>query len=292
MIILSNGHSFEFMAASGALGFDGKGWPWEQPLRWMRFLRPELFTIVIKSLTLKPRRGNLRWYAPWRCVRLLKEGAVNAVGLTNPGIDAWVKKTYPVIEKSPWNFIASIAGDNLQEYMEMTLRLKGCAKLKGLEINASCPNTSGELQQNAQSVIDTAQALKYVAPWPLILKLSYTHDYVKIARALENVVEAVSINSVPWPAAYPNKKSPLARLGGGGVSGKIARKYTWKMAEELARETTLPVIGAGVWEYEDIGKLFGLGARAAAFGSVFLRYPWRPTAFVRRWQSQKNRQSV
>ncbi|OGQ48294.1 MAG: hypothetical protein A3H42_05650 [Deltaproteobacteria bacterium RIFCSPLOWO2_02_FULL_46_8] len=290
MITLSNGYSFEFMAASGTLAFDGRGWPWEQPLRWMGTIKPELFTIVVKSLTLKPRQGNLRWYAPWRCVRLLKEGTVNAVGLTNPGIDEWIKNIYPKIEESPWNFVVSIAGENLQEYMEMTLRLKNCAKLKALEINASCPNSSGELQQNAQAVIDTAQALKYVTTCPLILKLSYTHDYVKIAKALENVVEAISINSVPWSAAYPNKKSPLQKLGNGGVSGKMVQKYTWKMVEELSRSTTIPVIGASVWEYEDLAKLFELGAKAIAFGSLFLRYPWRPTAFVRRWQkqSQKN----
>ncbi|MBI5299516.1 MAG: hypothetical protein HY877_04395 [Deltaproteobacteria bacterium] len=290
MITLSNNHSFEFMAASGTLAFDGRGWLWEQPLRWMGTIKPELFTIVVKSLTLKPRQGNLRWYAPWRSVRLLKEGTVNAVGLTNPGIDEWIKNIYPKIEQSPWNFVVSIAGENLQEYMEMTLRLKNCTKLKALEINASCPNSSGELQQNAQAVIDTAQALKYVATCPLILKLSYTHDYVKIAKALENVVEAISINSVPWSAAYPNKKSPLKKLGNGGVSGKMVQKYTWKMVEELSRTTTMPVIGASVWEYEDLSKLFELGAKAIAFGSVFLRYPWRPTTFVRRWQkqSQKN----
>lgn len=33
MIELSNGHRFEFVAASGALAFDGRGWPWEWPLR-------------------------------------------------------------------------------------------------------------------------------------------------------------------------------------------------------------------------------------------------------------------
>lgn len=284
MITLSNNYSFEFMAASGALAFDGRGWPWEWPLRWMGLLKPELFTIVTKSLTLKPRCGNLRWWNPLRCVRLISGGAVNAVGLTNPGIDWWIKKVYPRVAKSGWNFVVSIAGENLQENLEMVIRLKGCTALRGLEINASCPNSPGELQQNAQAVIDTAKILKQKSPWPLILKLSCTHDYVVIAKALEGVVEAISINSVPWSVVFPVHRSPLEKFGGGAVSGKRVQEFTWKMVENLARETKIPVIGASVWNYGDIKKLFGLGAKATAFGSLFLRYPWRPTGFVKRWK--------
>ena len=71
MLTLSNGHSFTFMAASGALAFDGEGWPWEQPLRCLGLLDPSLFTIVTKTLTRHPRKGNLRWYNPFRVVRPL-----------------------------------------------------------------------------------------------------------------------------------------------------------------------------------------------------------------------------
>ncbi|MBI4124401.1 MAG: hypothetical protein HY609_04105 [Deltaproteobacteria bacterium] len=289
MIKLSNGHSFEFMAASGALAFDGRGWLWDQPLRWAGLLRPGLFTIVTKSLTLKPRRGNLRWWNPFRCVRLLPEGAVNAVGLTNPGVDWWVKKVYPRVARSGWNFAVSIAGETLQEYVEIAIRLKGCEGLKALEINASCPNSPGELQWNTQSVIDTAKALKKQSPWPLILKLSCAHNYLTIARKLEGVVEAININSVPWPVAFPRQPSPLRKFGGGAVSGKAAQAFTWKMVRELAANTFIPVIGASVWDYEDIEKLFDLGAGAVAFGSVFLRYPWRPTLYVKRFQKNRPR---
>ena len=59
MITLSNGHSFEYMIASGALGFDGKGWIWERPLVWLGLVRPDLFTVVIKTLTRNPRPGSL-----------------------------------------------------------------------------------------------------------------------------------------------------------------------------------------------------------------------------------------
>ena len=287
MITLSNQHRFEFMAASGALAFDGRGWPWEWPLRWIGLIKPETFTIVTKSLTLKPRRGNLRWYKPWGSVRLLRGGVVNAVGLTNPGIEWWLKKIYPRVEKSSWSFVCSIVGENIQEYVEMALMLKDCSALKAIEINASCPNSPSDLQGNTQAVIDVARALKPIVKVPLIIKLSYTNDYLTIANALEKTVEAISINSVPWKNIFPNKKSPLAKLGGGGVSGRRVQDYTWKMLADLATHTTLPIIGASVWKYKDIEALFNLGARAIAFGSIFLRYPWRPTLYVKRWKKKQ-----
>ena len=98
MITLANGHKFKYMVASGALAFDGKGWPWERPLVWLGLIKPELFTVVIKSLTRNPRPGNLRWWKPWTCVRLIPGGSVNKVGLTNPGIEWWCKKVGPKLD--------------------------------------------------------------------------------------------------------------------------------------------------------------------------------------------------
>lgn len=88
------------MAASGALAFDGNDWPWEYPLRWTGLLDPSLFTIVIKTLTRHPRKGNLKLYKPWTCIRFLSNSAVNAVGLTNPGIEWWHKTIGPTVKKS------------------------------------------------------------------------------------------------------------------------------------------------------------------------------------------------
>ena len=85
----------------------------------------------------------------------------------------------------------------------------------------------------------------------------------------EGIVEAIAINSVPWTYAFPDKRSPLARFGGGGVSGKIAQKWTWQLLEEIVRSSSIPVIGPSPWVYDDIQKLFDLGAKAVSFGSVF-----------------------
>ena len=69
MITLPNGHVIDFVAASGALAYDGYGWPWERPLLWSGLLDPREFTVVTKTLTAAPRLGVLRWWCPWRRLR-------------------------------------------------------------------------------------------------------------------------------------------------------------------------------------------------------------------------------
>ncbi len=269
------------MVASGALAFDGRGWLWEWPLRWVGLLNPKLFTIVAKTVTRKPRAGNLRWRNPFGCVRLLDGGAVNAVGLTNPGIAWWLRVAAPRAKRLGYTMIGSITSDTVEELVDMA-RMMNDASMVALEFNASCPNTNSELMRNGELVIEACKRVREVSKYPLLLKLSVVHDYTRIARATEGIVEAIAINSVPWSVAFPMKKSPLTHLDGGAISGRIAQAWTWKMLEALTKATKTPIIGPSVWEYADIEKLRKLGAKAISFGAVFLRYPWRPTVFVRR----------
>jgi dihydroorotate dehydrogenase len=81
---------------------------------------------------------------------------------------------------------------------------------------------------------------------------------------------------------FPDKPSPLAHLGGGGVSGRVAQPFTWKLVKDLVALSETPVIGPSVWRYQDIAELRLLGAKAISFGSLFMSRPWRPTLFVRR----------
>ncbi len=281
MITLSSGHKFEYMAASGALAFDGKGWPWERPLHWIGLLDPSLFTIVIKTLTRQPRKGNLRWYNPLRCIRFLPQGAVNAVGLTNPGIEWWCRAIGPTVDQKKLKLVGSILTDGNNDELAKMAEMLNAYDLVGLEVNASCPNTDSQMLGNVDQVIEGLKKVKEKTRFPLIVKLSVVHDIERLVPRLEGLVEAISINTVPWSRMFPDKVSPLARFGGGGVSGKLAQDYTWDLVKKLSSLTTIPVIGPGVWEFEDLAKLRGHGAKAISFGSIFMRYPWRPTLYVR-----------
>jgi dihydroorotate dehydrogenase len=216
MIKLSNGHELEYVVASGALAYDGKGWWWERPLVWLGLIKPELFTVVTKSLTFEKRHGNLRWWKPWTCVRPILDGWVNKIGLTNPGYRWFIFKVAFRINFSRQKIIVSLFG-NRKELVSM-IKTLNLLDIVAFEINDSCPN-SGDKFADAKKIIETAKELKKVSRHPLIEKVSVAQDYLAIAEGLVGIVEAISINSVPWDIAFPHKRSPLWRLekkvGGG-----------------------------------------------------------------------------
>jgi len=286
MITLSNGHFFRYMVASGALGFDGKGWPWEKPLVNLGLIRPELFTIVLKTLTREPRIGNLRMWKPWTCVQLIPGGSVNKIGLTNPGVEWWCKEIGPWLDFQKFNLVGSIFGTE-EELVEMAqmLNLFDCV---GLEVNPSCPNT-GHAMQTAPTIIKMVKAVKEASRHPIIVKVSVDQDYLAIALGLAGIAEAISINSVPWKTAFPNgERSPLWKLeqkvggGGGGVSGRPAQKHNWPAVQALAEQGALPVIAPSVMEFDDLDRVRLLGASAVSFGAIHLKTPWKPTSIVRK----------
>ena len=286
MIVLSNGHKLEYVVASGALGVDGKGWFWERPLVWLGLIKPELFTIILKSLTLKPTKGNLCWwkpwtwlpFSPWSCVRLIKGGAVNKVGLTNPGIHAWLRDiAFTLNFKQP--FVVSLFGTK-SELLEMA-KLLNLLQIVAIEINVSCPNA--DHTDEAAEIIDCVKAVKRVSRHPILLKLSVTQDYLTIIAGVKGCVEAIDLNSIPWAYRYPySKKSPLSLLekkvggGGGGVSGIPAQGKNWNAVEEITKQGLIPVIAPSIMGYEDLDYVRGLGALAVSFGTIHLPAAWKP----------------
>lgn len=316
-IKLSNGHVLRWIAASGALGFDGKGWPWErvaqQTLRLLSLGRYKMIdtstlTVVAKTLTLNPRKGNLSLAWPFSCIRPIKGGWVNKVGLTNDGFHDWLKNVAPKIEKSCINIVVSIFGTK-EELIEMVRHLNKLTWIKAIEINVSCPNTEHGMPV-ADQIVDIVREVLAKSKHPVLLKLSTEQPVLEIAIKLsahkaacrldERYVEAISLNSVPYKQAFPSGQSPLHKLeqklfkqtgnggGSGGVSGRAAQPQNWKAIELLCacRENTIPVTGVSIWEYEDIDTLMNMGAKAIAFGSVFMWKPWAPCRWAKRWDEK------
>ncbi|MBI1975078.1 MAG: hypothetical protein HYS57_01810 [Parcubacteria group bacterium] len=287
MFRLSNGHEIRFVAASGSLGFDGEGWLWEKPFRWLGLIDPSLFTVAIKTITLTPRRGFFRWHKPYETVRFIRNGVLNAMALPNLGLEGWDRIYGPKVLQSKSKLVASIVHNHLGGLREMADRMAHYPFV-ALEFNASCPNVGPEGNLSPEFIRDACAMLRDGGPrsrLPLIVKVAMGQDFVRIARETEGLVEAISLNSVPWSFVFPDEKSPMVRFGGGGVSGKAAQKITWEMVRVLKSVTQTPVIAPSAWEFEDIRRLKELGADAISFGSLFLRYPWRPTRYVRRWLS-------
>jgi dihydroorotate dehydrogenase (NAD+) catalytic subunit len=285
LITLSNGHSLEYVAASGALGYDGKGWFWERWLVRLGIINPLVFTVVTKTLTRWPRQGNFRWWNPFRVIAIRWNYIVNAVGLKNKGVEWWCKKIGPKVNRLKIALVVSIYSESISELVEMAKMLNPF-DLVGIELNLSCPSV--RKMPDAGFIVAACREVKKVSRHPLFAKLSVAQDYKQFIRELERIgVEAININSVPWEVIFPKKKSPLARFGGGGVSGKVTQPIVWPFIMDIVRQTRIPVIGSAIWDYGDMAAVRRMGAKAVSFGSVFMPYPWRPASFVKKEMEKK-----
>ncbi len=283
MIKLSNGYELEFLAASGALGFDGKGYWWEYPFKVLNKFDTSLFTPITKTLTYLPESGNIG-ILDYR-VKFVKDGVLNAMGLPNPGLEKWIDKN------RDFDGIVSIYSDHYNDtiLIHMLRKINMLSKVKAVEIDLFCPNLKIDkyiFDFEGYTIERFLKITKEHTRLPIILKLSVTNRIENIFPNIEKYIDAISINSVPWKFIYPDIKSPFESLGGGALSGKIVQPYTWKFIKDLINVTHVPIIGCSVWNYDDIDRLYEIGCKAISFGSIFLRYPWRPTSFVRKYNDK------
>lgn len=281
MIKLSNGHCFSYLTASGAMGYDGEGWFWERyGLRPLGCMDMDTCTHVTKTITLQPWSGNFRWYRPWSVIRFINDGVVNAFGLTNPGLDWWENEVGQKIERQ--KLIVSITSFILaaDEIMVLASHLADY-QIVGVEYNASCPNKKTSERFTADTVLRHCEAVKRHCCHPLLFKGGVTSDWDYLLPRLRGIAEAINLNSVPWIVAFPGQKSPLARYGGGGVSGKAAQPHNWPLIKRLQGLTDIPVIGCSAWEENDMDKLLtDYHVPAIALGAICLRHPVRATRML------------
>lgn len=301
MIRLSNGHEITFVCAAGALNFHGLGYWWEKPIRWLGYLRPQEFTIISKTLTLQPRKGNLRWWCPWRCVKLVPGGAVNAVGLTNPGLAYWIANHYPVAIKNKLSMICSIAPQTCDEAFTMANSLNylyiarassmasRTGAVVGVEANISCPNVS-HTGQNATPV-EILSTLRRYLRLPLIVKLGV--DMLPLVTQLDSLVDSFDvINAIPWSHLQENHSSNMRGRSpldlGGAVSGLPICEIARKALITVRSLTQKPIIsGGGIFTLDEVIERERLGANAFSLGTLFLRQPWKPNQIVREYFKNK-----
>ena len=305
MIRFPNGKSVTFLCAAGALGLDGHDAgngivrPWKWLFKLLGQHRPHAWGLITKTLTYTPRKGRLRWWCPWRCVRPLGAGNwCNSVGLTNPGYRAWIERYYARAVTSCDVVIPSLSFDQdagpfagshgivsaqAQAMLDDFNKLDG---LSALEINLSCPN-SGHV--DFEWMCWLLRQLGPLSRYPFIVKLGPDlSQLVKAISILDSSILAFDvINTVPFTTVYPHQRSPLAGYGlEGGVSGPaIRQRARIALATTAWAVRTAKVIsGGGITTVAEIDKRFRLGASAVTIGTAFLR-PWLPLQLQRGYVS-------
>lgn len=251
------------MTASGTFGYGLEFEPYMDLNR--------LGALVVKGLSLKPRPGN-----PAPRIFETPSGMLNAIGLQNVGVDAFLREKLPQLRHVRVPIIANTLGNTVDEYVEVCGRLAGATGIAAIELNISCPNVKeGGIQfanDPAQARAVTAAVRAAIGAFPLIVKLSpNVTDIVAFARACRDAgADAVSlVNTFVGLAIDLEKMAPRLANVTGGLSGPAIKPLAQRMVHDVCRSVDIPVIGiGGIMTATDALEYLALGARAVQVGTA------------------------
>lgn len=254
----------------------------------------QLGGIVVKGLSAQPMEG-----APPPRLHPTVGGMLNAVGLQNVGVRAFVAEKLPKLRGLKTAIIANVFGSTTQEYVEVIRVLEDAEGLAAYELNISCPNTErGGMQYGGDPALTAevvAAARLAARRRPLWVKLSpLVTDIKVIARAaVEAGADALTVANT-YPAMAVDAASGRSRLGNatGGLSGPGIRPITVGLVYEACQAVRVPVIGlGGVEKLEDVLEYLWVGASAVQVGTAHFTDPMasvRLVGVLGRWvQSNK-----
>lgn len=200
-------------------------------------------------------------------------GLLNAVGLSNPGIDEF-KVEIEAAKEGKVPLIVSVFGFSVEEFGEVAKRA-GEFGADAIELNLSCPNVKkagdiyGASPELSRKVIED---VKSKVDLPLIAKLTAsTGDIVEVASACADAgCDAITaINTLPAMKIDVRTKSPVLGNKTGGLSGPSIKPVALRCVYEISRELDIPVIGCGgITTGEDALEFLMAGARAVEIGTA------------------------
>lgn len=230
--------------------------------------------IVVKGLSIEPMEGAP---APRLCET--SGGLLNAVGLQNIGVRAFVAEKLPLLRKYQTAIIANVFGRTVTEYCEVIRVLEAAEGLVAYELNISCPNVDhggsefGSDPRLAQEVVAAARA---VSRRPLWVKLTPNAQALPVAKAVEQAGADALTAANTYPAMSLDTRTGLSRLGrlSGGLSGPAIRPLTVKLVYDLSRAVRIPIIGlGGIQSATDAIEYLLAGATAIQVGTAHFSDP-------------------
>ncbi len=232
--------------------------------------------IVVKGLSREPMEGAP---APRLCET--PAGMLNAVGLQNIGVRAFVLEKLPILRKYDTAIIANVFGYSVEDYVEVIRVLEDAEGLAAYELNISCPNVKkGGMQFGGDpglvaEVVGAAR--KAATKRPLWVKLSpMVADIGLIAKTAESAgADALTVaNTYPAMAIDPwTGKSCLGNQTS-GLSGPSIKPMTLRLVWEAYKAIKSPILGVGGIEtVEDVLQYLAVGATAVQVGTASFTDP-------------------
>jgi dihydroorotate dehydrogenase len=296
--------------ASGVGGYFGEGYPWH---RWLRPFGLDLraATIVSKTATLKPKKGNLKYkkdgltpatmFPDCVIVKWRKGVTLNAVGLSNPGLKAlldmnrWQQLTEPFFIS-----LAAVGKTKLERKEEfrgmfdlISKRSSSFRSRFGIQINLSCPNSTPiDFEREAEDILN--MACYYLPDLPVVAKFSIVDTTPEQAvRISTSNCDAICVSNslkwgsfpghIDWKGLFGSDTSPLDQYGGGGLSGwpLFALTIEW-LQDALSYGLSVPFnFGGGIMSAKDVVIPFSIGAESVSIGSVALTSPTQVRSIIK-----------
>ena len=226
--------------------------------------------IIVKGLSLEPSKGN----PPPRIVET-SCGMLNAIGLENVGVDAFVKEKLPFLITLDTPVFANIYGKSIEAYARLAARIDAVAGIAGVELNISCPNVKsggvafGVDPDVAENVV--ARVRENTAKH-LMVKLSpNVTDVAMIARRVAaGGADSISlINTITGMAVDLQSRRPILANITGGLSGPAIKPVALRMVWQVAGAVDIPVIGiGGIMTAADALEFIVVGAAAVQVGTA------------------------
>jgi dihydroorotate dehydrogenase (NAD+) catalytic subunit len=226
-----------------------------------------LDVFVTKTVTPLPREGN----EPVRIAEV-EVGMLNAIGLANPGVEAFTAEHLPRLAALGVPLWVSVGGFSVEDYVAVAEQVSR-DEVETLELNLSCPNVD-EVPENVGEVV---AAVRQVTTKPLYAKLSAAvADLAATARAAEAAgADGLSlVNTVRGLTLDERTLRPVLARGAGGLSGPALRPVALAAVYTCFRETRLPIVGmGGVATGRHALELVAAGARDVAVGTALFADP-------------------
>jgi dihydroorotate dehydrogenase (NAD+) catalytic subunit len=208
--------------------------------------------IVTKSISVKPMKG----YPNPTIIPLSGGSYLNAVGLSNPGVNAFSE------EPSEKDFAKMI-------------RVFDSLNIIGYEINLSCPHVSKmgmEVGDDPEAVSKIVSTARKNTKKPISVKVGVgSVDVIELARtaidAGANIITA--INTLRAMSIDVETMMPILSNRIGGLSGTAIKPIGIRCVYEISKNLKVPVIGCGgISTWQDVVEYMLAGASAVQIGSV------------------------
>jgi dihydroorotate dehydrogenase (NAD+) catalytic subunit len=262
------------MTASGTYGFGEEYAAFYDPSR--------LGAITVKGITPLPRRGN-----PVPRVAETPSGMLNAVGLENPGLEAFLTTYLPRLAKLKTPIIVNISGFSLDDYALLASAMPEDSCIAAVEVNISCPNIKqGGLAfgTDPRSAEEVLRVTRKNTKLPLIAKLTpNVTDIVTLAKAVENGgADMISlINTLLGMRIDIKTQKPILGNTMGGLSGPAVLPVAVRMVYQVYKAVRVPIIGmGGISTWQDAVEFMLAGATAVSIGTANFVNPLAPLEII------------